>query len=70
MTVFPQCFRCKHLFGGAAYNCDAFPTGIPEAILTNDHDHRKPYDGDHGIRFEPKDGEPAEAEPETEGTDE
>ena len=68
MTVFPQCFRCKHMHDGASYTCDAFPevAGIPEAILTNEHDHEEPFPGDHGIRFEPKDGEPTE----TEGTDE
>lgn len=65
MTVLPQCFRCRHLHGGAAYQCDAFPDGIPEPILTNEHDHRQPYDGDHGVRFEAKDGESTEATPPT-----
>lgn len=56
MTVFPQCLRCKHLHEGENWTCDAFPAGagIPEPILTDEHDHTKPYDGDHGIRFEPK----------------
>jgi hypothetical protein len=62
VTVLPQCFRCKHLHGGAAYQCDAFPAGIPESILTNEVDHTKPVDGDGGIRFEAKD--------KAEGTDE
>jgi hypothetical protein len=32
----------------------AFPAGIPEKILFYEHDHRKPFPGDHGIRFESK----------------
>jgi hypothetical protein len=27
------------------------------------HDHRKPYPGDHGIRYEPRDAAAAEIEP-------
>jgi hypothetical protein len=59
VTVFPQCFRCKHRFGDT-YTCEAFPhaPGIPEEILTNEHDHTKPFDGDHGVRFEAKDPVP------------
>ena len=33
--------------------CKAFPDGIPEKILTGEHDHTKPFKGDNGIRFEP-----------------
>jgi hypothetical protein len=32
--------------------CDAFPEGIPDDILWNKFDHRKPHDGDHGVRYE------------------
>jgi antitoxin component HigA of HigAB toxin-antitoxin module len=51
-----QCSRCKHHIvskPGELPNCKAFPTQIPLSLLRNQHDHRKPYPGDHGIRFEP-----------------
>lgn len=47
----PACMRCKHL--RPRQTCDAFPGGIPDAILAGRDDHRKPSPGDHGIRFEP-----------------
>lgn len=46
-----QCTECKHYRG--EIECDAFPDGIPEEIITGKHDHREPYSGDDGIRFEP-----------------
>lgn len=33
--------------------CDAFPSGIPEAIFGNRFDHRDAYVGDNGLRFDP-----------------
>lgn len=55
--VRPQCMSCKH-WGGwrgpIGTECPAFPDSlIPAAIIGNEHDHREPYPGDHGIRFEP-----------------
>jgi len=45
---------CRHLTWdkGEPVTCRAFPAGIPEEIFLNGFDHRKPYPGDHGIRFE------------------
>ena len=56
MNLTPICLQCRHLTtdrsGKSDWTCNAFPTGIPEKILTARADHRKPYPGDHGIRFE------------------
>jgi hypothetical protein len=46
-----QCPACLNL-RAVGYQCDAFPAGIPAAMLTGGGDHREPLDGDHGKRFE------------------
>lgn len=48
-----QCDSCRHLRSGGA-RCNAFPDGIPSAILVNNHDHHKPFPGDHGILYSPR----------------
>lgn len=59
--IVAQCADCKHRTPGQVNSleelaCDAFPDGIPQAILELEHDHTQPYTGDHGIRYEPRDG--------------
>lgn len=48
-----QCRRCKHFAGGLHPSCQAFPNSIPGQIYLNKVDHRQPFDGDQGIRWEP-----------------
>ena len=48
----PQCLACRHLHKPGVSTCAAFPKGIPKKILANDGDHRKPWPGDGGVRFE------------------
>jgi hypothetical protein len=33
--------------------CEAFPERVPHEIYIGQFDHRRPYPGDNGIRFEP-----------------
>jgi hypothetical protein len=50
------CAECKHLQPnrpGVPIHCAAFPAGIPDVILDGDFDHRQPYEGDNGVRYEP-----------------
>ena len=56
----PQCDACIHrrpIELDQPWTCDAFPDGIPEAILDDEVDHRQPVPGDHGIQFEAKPGD-------------
>lgn len=46
-----QCISCRHYRGDL--QCDAFPERIPQEILSGEHDHTKPFTGDHGIGFAP-----------------
>ena len=51
----PYCPYCLHYRSTNEEDveiCGAYPDGIPTAILVGDVDHRFPYEGDGGIRFE------------------
>lgn len=55
-----QCSTCKHwrtFTGLDDATCDAFPEGIPRSIFWNEQDHRRPAEGDGGLRWE-SDGRP------------
>ena len=60
-TVLSQCLLCKHTSGHVAI-CAAFPGSIPDEIMMNQVDHRRPYPGDEGVAlagsivFEPRGG--------------
>jgi hypothetical protein len=53
-SYFPICNRCAHYIRDRhvkTATCEAFPGGIPKAILTGKVDHHKPYKGDRGFQF-------------------
>lgn len=56
-TRAPLCWDCKHFEGydpdKDASVCAAFPDGIPRPIIDGEIEHREPFPGDRGIRFEP-----------------
>jgi len=43
---------CVHYHEAERHFCAAFPQGIPDEIESGRHDHRLPYRGNHGVRFE------------------
>lgn len=54
ITECRQCATCKHFQKDGT--CPAFPELVapPLDILDMHVDHRNPYPGDHGIRWEPR----------------
>ena len=53
----PICSACRHLIStprrvGERATCTAYPEGIPTGIWPEGGDHRKPWPGDNGVRFE------------------
>ena len=54
-----SCSHCANKYPNMP-TCHAFLGGIPLPILAAEHDHRTPYEGDFGIRYEPDPGAVAE----------
>lgn len=51
-SVLPMCAVCDRWRAGA---CEAYPDGIPFAIMRGAADHRLPLPGDDGLQFVPSD---------------
>ena len=47
-----SCATCRHLHLDGKRECEAYPVEIPIVIQIGEHNHRKPYKGDQGIRYE------------------
>lgn len=58
LSLVPICFGCarfRNLTAGLGLTCDAFPDkAIPVEVLASRHDHRKPYPGDGGLQYIPR----------------
>lgn len=56
VKALPVCLGCAHFdqANQEAMRCDAFPNGIPAEIANGRVVHRKPYIGDHGMRYQPR----------------
>jgi hypothetical protein len=55
------CTKCSRLIINTdplaevwGWQCEAFPEGVPAIIYAGGNPHTSPVEGDHGIRFEPK----------------
>lgn len=51
VPVRPICAGCLRRPLSGPYKCEAYPEGIPQAIIFSKVDHRKPYEGDGGKQF-------------------
>lgn len=52
-SVETNCFMCRHLIPSGFPHCAAYPDGIPWEIQAGQVDHRQPYAGDRGVRYDP-----------------
>jgi hypothetical protein len=55
--LMPICHVCKNLIDEYPFKCKAFPNRIPTRIIDSESDHRREFNGDGGIRFDPKDSQ-------------
>jgi hypothetical protein len=56
MIGFFKCYYCKNYIHSedVVPMCKAYPDGIPMEIFREEVDHTKPYPGDNGIQYEPR----------------
>jgi hypothetical protein len=59
MPFAPICYDCSRLIAesrtdAGPLRCTAFPLGVPAEILQSTADHRQEFDGDHGMRYVPR----------------
>lgn len=47
-----QCWSCRNRVQGGGWTCRAYPSGIPMMLVKNLSDHKLPFIGDNGIRWE------------------
>jgi hypothetical protein len=52
-SIEADCHMCRHLIRSGMMRCAAYPDGIPWEIQAGEVDHRQPWAGDHGVRYEP-----------------
>ncbi len=57
----PVCYRCSRFKGKVTPGkmfCEAFPKGkgIPRIVIDEGNKHTAELPGDHGLRFQPKEG--------------
>lgn len=54
IPISEQCMNCIHQ-NKDKFSCSAYPEEIPAEIIMGEFDHTKPFPGDNGIMFVPRD---------------
>lgn len=53
-VILTPCARCARRDPEDSLVCQAFPDGIPQAILAGENQHTAPFPGDRGLQFIPR----------------
>lgn len=54
VVILTPCATCARRDLKNTLRCDAYPFGIPTAILSGKTQHREPFPGDHGLTYQPR----------------